>query len=85
MLIEFLCEGAVHMSQKITALIAGVLLAAVASQAQAMPPVPTASPGTINGQSPAATVSLTLADALARARANSPQFQAALTDRKSVV
>jgi outer membrane protein TolC len=79
MLIEFLCEGAMHMSQKITALIACVLLAAVASQAQAMPPAQAASPGTINGQSPAATVSLTLADALARARANSPQFQAALT------
>src|ERR1035437_9434588 len=64
------------MSQKINAPIVGVLLAAVASHAQA---VQTASPGTINTQAPAARVSLTLADALARARANSPQFQAALT------
>ena len=67
------------MSQKIVALIACLLLAAVASQAQATPPAQTASPATINAQAPAATVSLTLADALARAKANSPQFQAALT------
>ena len=67
------------MSQKIIALIACLLLAAVASRAQAVPPAQTASPDTINAQAPAATVSLTLADALARAKANSPQFQAALT------
>ncbi|MFI5115055.1 MAG: TolC family protein [Terriglobales bacterium] len=67
------------MSQKIIALIACLLLAAVASRAQAIPPAPPAPPVTINAQAPASTVSLTLADALARAKANSPQFQAALT------
>src|SRR5664280_1548462 len=79
MLIEFLCEAAVYMRHKITALIAGVFLAVVTSQAQAVPPAQAASPGTINAQPPVSTVSLTLADALARARANGPQFQAALT------
>ncbi len=67
------------MSQKIIALIAGVLLVAVASFAQTMSPTPTPPPETTNLQAPASTVSLTLADALTRARANSPQFQAALT------
>jgi outer membrane protein TolC len=67
------------MSQKIVALIACLLLAAVASRAQALPPAQTASPAMIDAQAPASTVSLTLADALARAKANSPQFQAALT------
>ncbi len=67
------------MGQKIVALIACLLLAAVASRAQGLPPAQTASPGTINAPAPVATVSLTLADALARAKANSPQFQAALT------
>ncbi len=67
------------MSQKIVAVIACVVLAAIASLAQATSPSQPASPGTANAQVPAATVSLTLADALARAKANSPQFQAALT------
>ncbi|MGA3056193.1 MAG: TolC family protein [Candidatus Korobacteraceae bacterium] len=67
------------MSQKIVALIACLLVATVASRAQTLPPAQTASPATINAQAPAAKVSLTLADALARAKANSPQFQAALT------
>jgi outer membrane protein TolC len=65
----------VSISQKITALVACQLLAAVASVAQSVP----ADQATINAQVPASTVSLTLADALTRARANSPQFQAALT------
>src|SRR5450759_1772807 len=67
------------MGHKIVALVACLLLAAAASRAQALPPTQTALPATINAQAPAATVSLTLAEALARARANSPQFQAALT------
>ena len=71
-------RGSVSMRQRITALIVGMLLAAVASHAQAMP-AQTPARATIDSQSPAATVSLTLADALARAKANSPQFQAALT------
>ena len=79
MLIQFLCNGAVSMGQKISALIAGVLLALVASCAQAAPAAQTASSGTNNAPASAVTISLTLADALARARANSPQFQAALT------
>jgi outer membrane protein TolC len=62
------------MSQNIVALIASVLLASVAARAQA---VPAPSPDTASAQP--ATISLTLADALARAKANSPQFQAALT------
>jgi outer membrane protein TolC len=65
----------VSISQKITALVACQLLAAVASVAQSVP----ADQATINALAPASTVSLTLADALTRARANSPQFQAALT------
>ena len=67
------------MSQKMVALIACLLLAAVASRAQAIPPAQTASPAMIDAQASVSTVSLTLADALARAKANSPQFQAALT------
>jgi outer membrane protein TolC len=67
------------MSQKIVALIACLLLAAVTSRAQAVPPAQTTSPAMIDAPVPASTVSLTLADALARAKANSPQFQAALT------
>jgi outer membrane protein len=71
----------VYLPQKIVALIACLLLAVVASRAQAVPPAQSAPPATINAQAPAATVSLTLtlADALARAKTNSPQFQAALT------
>jgi outer membrane protein TolC len=65
----------VSISQKITALVACHLLAALASVAQNVP----ADQATINAQAATSTVSLTLADALARARANSPQFQAALT------
>jgi outer membrane protein TolC len=68
----------VHTAQKITALVAGMLLAALASSAQAMP-AQTASMGAAGPQPSGSTISLTLADALARARANSPQFQAALT------
>jgi outer membrane protein TolC len=68
----------VSISQKIIALVACQLLAAIASLAQATPPSQPAWPGTTNAQAPASTVSLTLADALARAKANSPQFQAAL-------
>lgn len=67
------------MGQKIIALIACLLLAAAASRAQTNPPAQATSPGAISAQPPAATVSLTLADAMARARANSPQLQAALT------
>ena len=67
------------MSQKTVALIACLLLATVASRAQAIPPAQTASPAMIDAQASVSTVSLTLADALARAKANSPQFQAALT------
>jgi outer membrane protein TolC len=67
------------MGHKIVALVACLLLAAAASRAQALPPAQTALPATINAQAPASAVSLTLADALARAKANSPQFQAALT------
>ena len=67
------------MRQKIVALIACLLLAAVTSRAQAVPPAQTTSPAMIDAPVPASTVSLTLADALARAKANSPQFQAALT------
>src|ERR1035438_8866098 len=67
------------MSQKIVALIACLLVAAVTSRAQAVPPAQTTSPAMIDAPVPASTVSLTLADALARAKANSPQFQAALT------
>ena len=67
------------MSQKITALIAGVLLAAVASCAQATPPRRPRHRARPMLKHQPSTVSLTLADALARARANSPQFQAALT------
>ena len=67
------------MGHKIVALVACLLLAAAASRAQALPPTQTALPATINAQAPASAVSLTLADALARAKANSPQFQAALT------
>ena len=81
MLMEFFCKGVVymcHISQKITALIACLLLAAATSRAQVMTPAQIASPTTTNAQSAGATVSLTLADALARAKANSPQFQAAL-------
>ena len=62
-------------SRKITALVACQLLAAVASVAQSAPAVQ----ARINAKAATSTVSLTLADALARARANSPQFQAALT------
>jgi outer membrane protein TolC len=67
------------MSQKIIALLAYLSLAAAALHAQAIPPTQTASPGAINAAAAGATVSLTLADALARAKANNPQFQAALT------
>src|ERR1035438_2102624 len=67
------------MSQKTVALIACLLLATVASRAQAIPPAQTASPAMIDAQASVSTVSLTLADALARAKANSPQFRAPLT------
>jgi outer membrane protein TolC len=61
----------VYASHKIITIIAGILLAAVATQAQT---------GSLDVAQPSAsTVSLTLADALSRAKANSPQFQAALT------
>jgi len=56
-------------------LIVGVLCAACGLQAQVAPA--SAPP---SGSQPSATVTLTLADAIARARANSPQFQAALTE-----
>jgi len=61
----------VYTSHKIIEVITGLLLATFASQAQVAQPVQT--------QIPSSTVSLTLADALTRAKANSPQFQAALT------
>jgi len=61
----------VYTSHRIIALITGLLLATSESQAQVAQPLQT--------QMPSSTVSLTLADALARAKANSPQFQAALT------
>ncbi|MGB7553922.1 MAG: TolC family protein, partial [Candidatus Korobacteraceae bacterium] len=67
------------MRQKISGLIVGISLVAVASLGQAMPPAQTAALATINERPPVSTISLTLADALARARANSAQFQAALT------
>ena len=60
-----------YTSHKIIEVITGLLLATFASQAQVAQPVQT--------QIPSSTVSLTLADALTRAKANSPQFQAALT------
>ena len=63
--------------QTIVALVAAALLAPFAGQAQISPPLQTGSP--VNPKGPGSAVSLTLADALARARANSPQFQAALT------
>jgi outer membrane protein TolC len=52
------------------------LLALSAAQAQTPPSAPTGA----NGQAQPAPVVLTLADALTRAKANSPQFQAAVTD-----
>jgi len=67
----------VYTSHKIIALIAGLLLATFGSRAQTALSAQTPS-GTSNPQ-PASTIALTLADALARARANSPQFQLALT------
>src|ERR1039458_3514492 len=67
------------MSQKIVALIACLLLAAVTSRAKGVPPAQTTPPAMLGAPVPASTVSLTLADALARAKASSPQFQAALT------
>src|ERR1700735_3683062 len=76
---SFLSEGALSMGQKVVALIMGLLCAALASRSQEMPSAQTPALATINAQTPTSTVSLTLADALARARANSPQFQAALT------
>jgi outer membrane protein TolC len=69
----------VSRSQKILALIAGLLLTSFALQAQTTFPAPTPQPGNASAQTSASTVSLTLADALERAKANSPQFQAALT------
>jgi outer membrane protein len=54
--------------------IIGMMFSAPSLLGQAVPP-PQAT-----GASSAGTVSLTLADALARAKANSPQFQAAVTD-----
>ncbi len=66
------------MRQKIFGLIVGISLVAAASVAQTMPTL-SASPGAANLPAAVSTVSLTLADALVRARANSPQFQAALT------
>ena len=68
-----------YRSQKIVALIAGLLLASFALQAQTTSPAPMPQPSNAGTQTPASTVSLTLADALERARVNSPQFQAALT------
>ncbi len=62
-----------HTRQKITALAACILLAVTAARTQS------ASLSTVNAQPQATTVSLTLAEALSRAKANSPQFQAALT------
>jgi outer membrane protein len=61
----------VYLSQKIVAVITSLLLATLALRAQ------TASQVSI--PQTATTVTLSLADALARAKANSPQFQAALT------
>jgi outer membrane protein TolC len=61
----------VYASHKIITIIAGILLAAVATEAQ--------TESSDAAHPSAATVSLTLADALSRAKANSPQFQAALT------
>ncbi|MDR3748981.1 MAG: TolC family protein [Acidobacteriota bacterium] len=58
-------------AHKIIAPLSGLLLLAAVSTAQVAQPV--------QAQTSTATVSLTLADALARAKANSPQFQAALT------
>lgn len=60
------------------ATITSVLLASAALGAQV--PVPPQTSATTTGQiAPTGTVSLTLPDAINRARANSPQFQAALT------
>jgi outer membrane protein TolC len=60
----------VFTTHKIIALITSLLLAASMSHAQVAPPMQT--------PTPSSSVSLTLEDALARAKANSPQFQAAL-------
>ncbi|MGC2111561.1 MAG: TolC family protein [Candidatus Korobacteraceae bacterium] len=62
------------MRSKLIALVAVWSLAAVALHAQVVP----AQPATSDARAASATISLTLADALARAKANSPQFQAAL-------
>ena len=61
------------MHSKLIALVA-VWSLAVALHAQVAP----AHPATSDAQVTSATIALTLADALARAKANSPQFQAAL-------
>jgi outer membrane protein TolC len=69
--------------------IAGLQFAALTVAAQTSTPTPQNNPAPQNVQqapqstspsqpSPAATISLTLADAIARAKANSPQFQAAV-------
>lgn len=63
---------------KIFALITGLMLASFASRAQTTSPAQTGQAGGVGAQA-TSTVSLTLADALARAKANSPQFRAALT------
>ncbi len=62
------------MHSKIIALMAVYLLASCAVRAQMTLP----QTGATGAQAASSTISLTLADALARARANSPQFQAAL-------
>jgi len=58
------------------ALIGGLVLSVADLMAQAAPPVSTAPPMASRNPS---TVTLSLADAIARAKANNPQFQAALT------
>ena len=62
------------MHAKTIALIAVLLLTTAAVRAQTALP----QTGTTGAQTSPSTISLSLADALARARANSPQFQAAL-------
>lgn len=71
-LFPYSCEGAVH--SKTIALIGVLLFTPAALCAQTVLP----QTGTSNAPPTSSTISLTLADALARARANNPQFQAAL-------
>src|SRR5271165_3733440 len=70
-------EGLLFTTRILKFVSAGLLLAASGLEAQVAPASPSAqTPGAQNS----ASVALTLADAIARAKANSPQFQAALTE-----